>query len=194
MEQSTWQAEAKQDAEVDDAAGTKFHVGQFVEQFFVQTLVPLSVLYLLIARNSAAAANVLSVPRPFNCGFAVIFASAQLISMMPIAVLISWYMRGPTADELDGATAVLRIDVVAVVAILVMHRLAISIKYAFQPRALYGRRMSRWVTYQERLDDQLFASWFKLTRVTIEREMRAAVETLADDEAVAAFSLPRAQF
>ena len=179
------------DSTEDDAAGSLFHMSQFIEQFMVQMLVPLSVLYLLIAHNFAAAANVLSVPRPFNCTFAVIFASAQLISMMPIAVIITWCMRGPMNEDEDGNTAVLRIDVIAIIAIYTMHRLAISIKYAFQPKEMYARRMSLWVTYQERLDDQLFASWFKLTRVTIEREVRAAVDTLAEDEASAAFTLPR---
>ena len=185
------------DSDVDaaiasDAIGSLFHLSQFLEQFMVQALVPLSVLYLVIAHSCAAAANVLSVPRPFHGGFAAIFATAQLISMMPIAVLVCWCMRGPANAEGDAGTAVLRVDVIAIAAIFVMHRLAICIKYAFQPRAVYARRMALWVTYQERLDDQLFASWFKLTKPTIEREVKAAVATLTEDEASAAFELPPA--
>jgi hypothetical protein len=172
-----------------DAVGSLFHASQFLEQMAVQALVPLSVVYLVIAHSFAAAANVLSVPRPFHCGFAAIFAFAQLISMMPLAVLVGWAMRGPTNVSQDASSAVLRADVVAIAAIFLMHRLAISIKYAFQPRAVYARRMRRWVTYQERLDDQLFASWFKLTRPTIEREVKAATAALTEDEATAAFGL-----
>ena len=172
-----------------DAVGSLFHVGQFLEQMAVQMLVPLSVGYLLIAHSFAAAANVLSVPRPFHCGFAAIFAFAQLISMMPLAVLVGWSLRGPANLDQDAASAVLRADVVAIAAIFLMHRLAISIKYAFQPRAVYARRMAQWVTYQERLDDQLFASWFKLTRPTIEREVKAATAALTEDEATASFGL-----
>ena len=187
-------ADADADRDAADAAGALFHADQFIEQLLVQLLVPISVLYLVIAHSCSAAANVLSVPRPFECIFAVIFALAQLISMMPITVLVAWCMRGPADLDQDAGTAVLRVDMVAIAAILMMHRLAIAIKYAFQPRALYARRMSQWVTHQERLDDQLFASWFKLTRVTIEREVVAAAATLAEDEAAAAFDLPFASF
>jgi len=177
------------DAAIADAAGTLFHLPQFVEQFVVQALVPLSIIYLVIAHSWAAAANVLSVPRPFSCVFAVIFLLAQLISMMPIVVFLSWILRGNSDGVNDASTSVLRVDIVAVAAAFVMHRLAISIKYAYQPTSLYTRRMTAWVTYQERLDDQLFASWFKLSRATIEREVSAALETIEDEDASASYSL-----
>jgi hypothetical protein len=182
-------AEAREVAAAD-AAGRLFHTWQFLEQFLVQLLVPLSVLYLVLAHSCSAAANVMSVPRPFSCVFSIIFATAQAISMLPLLVLVAWVLRGPLAlDESDAATAVLRMDVTATAAVLIMHRLAIAIKYAFQATAVYGRRMNAWVTYQERLDDQLFASWFKLTSATIEREVGAAEKTLDEDYASAAFHM-----
>lgn len=181
-------------AAAEDAAGTRFHLFQFLEQFWVQLLVPLSVPYLLIAHSCSAAANVLSVPRPFNCVFALIFFFAQTISMMPLVVLLAWALRGPAVDGTDAAAAVLRVDVVAVAATLLMHRLAIAIKYAYQPHSVYRRRMTSWVTYQERLDDQLFASWFKLTPETIEREVQASVKSLEEGDAGCAIELSRASF
>jgi hypothetical protein len=182
------------DAAIADAAGTLFHFPQFVEQFIVQALVPLSIIYLVIAHSWAAAANVLSVPRPFSCIFAVIFFFAQLISMMPIVVFISWILRGNSDGINDASTSVLRVDIVAVAAAFVMHRLAISIKYAYQPMSIYERRMSAWVTYQERLDDQLFASWFKLSRATIEREVKAALDTIEEEDASSSYSLSQETF
>jgi len=181
------------DAASSDASGSLFHIPQFIEQFLVQLLVPLSVVYLVVGYGYAAAANVLSVPRPFSCTFAFIFATAQLISMMPLLVLVAWVLRGSesNSDNFDAATAVLRVDVAAICATLVMHRLAISIKYAFQPRATYARRMRFWVTYQERLDDQLFASWFSLTRATIEREVSAALKMLDEGESSATLEISR---
>ena len=176
-----------------DAAGSLFHAPAFLEQFVVQMLVPFSVVYLVLAHSWEAAANVLSVPRPFHAALAAIFATAQLLSMAPIAVLIAWTLRGAATSDTDASTAVLRTDVVALAAVMTMHRLAISIKYAFQPAAVYTRRMSEWVSYQERLDDQLFASWFKLSSETIAREVVAAQRSLDADEAVAAHTLPRAR-
>ena len=176
-----------------DAAGSLFHAPAFLEQFVVQMLVPFSVVYLVLA-HSWEAANVLSVPRPFHAALAAIFATAQLLSMAPIAVLIAWTLRGAATSDTDASTAVLRTDVVALAAVMTMHRLAISIKYAFQPAAVYARRMSEWVSYQERLDDQLFASWFKLSSETIAREVVAAQRSLDADEAVAAHTLPPKAF
>ena len=181
------------DAALADAAGILFHFPQFIEQFVVQALVPLSIIYLILAHSTAAAANVLSVPRPFSCIFAVIFLLAQLISMMPVVVLLSWVLRGNSEGISDASTSVLRIDVVAVAAAFVMHRLAISIKYAYQPKSIYERRMTEWVTYQERLDDQLFASWFKLSRATIEREVAAALTTL-EEESTSTYSISQDSF
>lgn len=175
--------------EAADAEGSLFHTSQFIEQFIVQMLVPLSGIYLVLGYSWGAAANVFSVPRPFSIPVAMIFFTAQLISMAPIAVLVGWTLRSTLDNGNDVVTACLRADVIALAATMTMHRLAISIKYAFQPTAVYAQRMSKWTTFQERLDDQLFASWFKLTRETIEREVGAALRALDDEEAMAVHAL-----
>ena len=173
-----------------DAAGSLFHTSPFLEQLLVQLLVPVTVIYLLIAHGTASAANVLSFPRPFSCVFALIFATAQLVSALPLAILCAWTLRGAAGNAANtSSTAILRCEIVSMSAVLLMHRLAIAIKYAFQPTALYARRMSVWVTYQERLDDQLFASWFTLSQATIDREVAAAVAAVGEAEAQAAYTL-----
>ena len=93
-----------------------------------------------------------------------------------------------------SATAVLRVDVLVTAAMFTMHRLAICIKYAFQPSSVYGKRMREWVSMQDRLDDQLFSAWFVLTPSTIDREVRAALRSLDEDEAGATYALSAEAF
>ena len=182
------------DLAIAEAIGSRFHVGQFGEQMLVQMLLPLSVIYLVFARSLAAAANVMSIPRPFTVIAALIFGVAQFFLTTPLVVLVAWSLP----DVFDYATpstiAVLRIDVIVVAAGFVMHRLAISIKYGFQSQTVYTKRMSVWASMQDRLDDQLFASWFILSRPTITREMLTALSSIDEDEGAAAYSLPAAEF
>lgn len=176
------------DVLIADAVGMRLHLGQFAEQMLVQMLLPLSVLYLVPAHSVAAAANVMSVPRPFTCIAALIFGIAQVFLTTPLVVFVAWSLPGALDGASPATAAVLRADVIVVAAGFIMHRLAISIKYGFQSRAVYAGRMSRWATMQDRLDDQLFASWFVLSRDTIAREIRTAMTLLDDDEGDTAFT------
>lgn len=169
------------DAALADAAGTLFHTQQFIEQLFVQSLLPFSALYLIAMRSTAAAANVLSIPRPIGCIVSMIFGFSQIMLTTPLVVFVAWSLPDAiTASE--SSVAVLRIDVIVTAAMFTMHRLAISIKYGFQSKTIYARRMREWVSMQERLDDQLFSAWFKLSASTINRETRAALSVIDDDE------------
>jgi len=182
------------DRAIAEAAGSTFHLLQFLEQLGVQTTLPFSALYLVAARSVAAAANVLSVPRPMGCVVAIIFGLAQIMLTTPLVVFAAWSTPDAPAGESTAATAVLRADVLVVSAMFAMHRLAICIKYAFQPSSIYAKRMREWVSMQDRLDDQLFSAWFVLAPSTIDREVRAALRSLDDDEVGATFALSAEAF
>jgi len=178
-----------------DAAGARFHAAQFLEQLPVQLLLPLSVLYVLPARGLGAAANVIGLPLPFRGPAILLVLVFTAATSAPLAVIAAWAARGWVgASTDDAATAVLRIDVVAVVVTLCTHRLAVAFKYAFTPEHTYAQRMRDWAPSTERAGSQLVSTWFTLTPDAVAREMAAAVDGLDEDEATAAFSLSPSAF
>jgi len=156
------------------ASRPRFRCAQFCHQLPLQVLYPFTLPFAALLCSPGFALNMMGAPRPCTWGSGLLAPAFLLMNGMPLLCIVFWALSAPVSDTVAAAT--LRADLIHVLVVALVFRVAVTVKYAYIPPATYRKRLREWAPTLERRQEQLISGWQFLTPEKVRAEVAAAAE------------------